>query len=56
MQRKVLKNRPDLHKKFDDIMKNEVDVTASNNSQVQQALTILRQSDEYKNLLLDWII
>ncbi len=48
--RKVLKNRPELHKKFDDIMKNDVDVTTSTNSQTQQALTILRQSDEYKKL------
>ena len=48
--KKVLKNRPELHKKFDDIMKNDVDVTASTNSQTQQALMILRQSDEYKKL------
>ena len=48
--KKVLKNRPELHKKFDEIMKNEVDVTASTNSQTQQALTILRSSDEYKKL------
>ena len=48
--RKVLKNRPELHKKFDEIMKNDVDVTASTNSQTQQALTILRSSDEYKKL------
>ena len=48
--KKVLKNRPELHKKFDEIMKNDVDVTASTNSQTQQALTILRSSDEYKKL------
>ena len=48
--KKVLKNRPELHKKFDDIMKNEVDVTASSSSQTSQALSILRQSDEYKKL------
>ena len=48
--KKVLKNRPELHKKFDEIMKNDVDVTASTNSQTQQALMILRQSDEYKKL------
>ena len=33
LAKKVLKNRPDLHKKFDDIMKNDVDLTASTNSQ-----------------------
>jgi hypothetical protein len=31
LAKKVLKNRPELHKKFDDIMKNDVDVTASTN-------------------------
>ena len=46
--RKVLKNRPDLHKKFDDIMKNEVDVTSSIKSQTSQALGILR-SDKVKS-------
>jgi hypothetical protein len=46
--RKVLKNRPDLHKKFDDIMKNEVDVTSSIKSQTSQALSILR-SDKVKS-------
>ena len=46
--RKVLKNRPDLHKKFDDIMKNEVDVTSSVKSQTSQALNILR-SDKVKS-------
>ena len=50
LAKKVLKNRPELHKKFDEIMKNDVDVTASTNSQTQQALTILRSSDEYKKL------
>jgi hypothetical protein len=50
LAKKVLKNRPELHKKFDDIMKNDVDVTASTNSQTQQALRILRESDEYKEL------
>jgi len=50
LAKKLLKNRPELHKKFDEIMKNDVDVTASNVSQGQQALTILRQSDEYKKL------
>jgi len=50
LAKKVLKNRPELHKKFDEIMKKDVDVTASNQSQTQQALSILRQSDEYKNL------
>ena len=50
LAKKVLKNRPELHKKFDDIMKNEVDVTASTNSQTQQALMILRESPEYKKL------
>jgi len=48
--KKLLKNRPELHKKFDDIMKNDVDVTASSTSQQSQALNILRQSDEYKKL------
>jgi len=46
--KKVLKNRPDLHKKFDDIMKNEVDVTSSVKSQTSQALNILR-SDKVKS-------
>ena len=46
--RKVIKNRPDLHKKFDDIMKNEVDVTSSVKSQTSQALNILR-SDKVKS-------
>ena len=46
--RKVLKNRPDLHKKFDDIMKNEVDVTSSVESQTSQTLGILR-SDKVKS-------
>ncbi len=46
--RKVLKNRPDLHKKFDDIMKNEVDLTSSVKSQTSQALNILR-SDKVKS-------
>ena len=50
LAKKVLKNRPELHKKFYDIMKNDVDVTASTNSQTQQALRILRESDEYKEL------
>ena len=45
---KVLKNRPDLHKKFDDIMKNEVDITSSVKSQTSQALNILR-SDKVKS-------
>jgi hypothetical protein len=40
--KRVLKNRPDLHKKFDKIMKNDVDVTTSNESQISQALRILR--------------
>ena len=64
--KKVLKNRPDLHKKFDDIMKNDVDPSISENSQISQALNILRStkgdkkstggmifkgSDYYKDLL-----
>lgn len=40
--KRVLKNRPDLHKAFDKIMKNDVDVTMSNESQISQALRILR--------------
>jgi hypothetical protein len=40
--KRVLKNRPDLHKKFDKIMKEDVDVTMSNESQISQALRILR--------------
>ena len=40
--KRVLKNRPDLHKKFDDIMKNDVDPSISQNSQISQALNILR--------------
>ena len=46
--KRVLKNRPDLHKKFDDIMKNEVDLTSSVKSQTSQALNILR-SDKVKS-------
>jgi hypothetical protein len=46
--KRVLKNRPELHKKFDDIMKNEVDVTRSIESQTSQALGILR-SDKVKS-------
>jgi len=48
--KRVLKNRPELHKKFDDIMKNEVDVTRSIESQTSQALGILR-SDKVKSSL-----
>lgn len=40
--KRVLKNRPDLHKKFDDIMKKDVDVSMSQESQISQALRILR--------------
>jgi len=43
--KRVLKNRPDLHKKFDKIMKNDVDVTMSNESQISQGLRILRSSE-----------
>ena len=46
--KRVLKNNPQLHKKFDDIMKNEVDVTRSIESQTSQALGILR-SDKVKS-------
>ena len=42
--RKVLKNRPELHKRFDDIMKNDVDPSISRESQISQALQILRSS------------
>jgi hypothetical protein len=48
--KRVLKNRPELHKKFDDILKNDVDPTMSNVSKEQTALKILRESDEYKKL------
>ncbi len=48
--KRVLKNRPELHKKFDDIYKNDVDPTMSNVSKEQTALKILRESDEYKKL------
>ena len=37
-------------------VKNEVDITASNNSQVQQALIFLDNLMNIKNLLLNWII
>ena len=40
--KRVLKNRPDLHKKFDNIMKNDVDPSISTESQISQALNILR--------------
>jgi len=50
LAKRVLKNRPELHKKFDDIMKNEVDVTRSIESQTSQALGILR-SDKVKSSL-----
>jgi len=46
--RRVLKNRPDLHKKFDDIMKNKVDPSMSTESQISQGLSILR-SDQVKS-------
>jgi hypothetical protein len=46
--KRVLKNNPQLHKKFDDIMKNEVDVTRSIEAQTSQALGILR-SDTVKS-------
>jgi len=64
--KRVLKNRPELHKKFDDIMKNDVDPSISQESQISQALNILRSkkvnkkskggiifkgSDYYKDLL-----
>jgi len=64
--KRVLKNRPDLHKKFDKIMKNDVDPSISQESQISQALNILRSpkidkkstggivfkgSDYYKDLL-----
>ena len=64
--RRVLKNNPQLHKKFDDIMKNEVDTSMSTESQISQGLSILRSktvkkkstggiifkgSDYYKDLL-----
>ena len=44
--KRVLKNRPDLHKKFDDIMKNDVDVTMTTESQARQALSILRENEK----------
>tara|TARA_R100000479_G_C6289834_1_gene166163 strand:- start:216 stop:494 length:279 start_codon:yes stop_codon:yes gene_type:complete len=47
--KRVLKNRPDLHKKFDEIMRDEVDPTMSNVSKEQMALKILRESKEYKD-------
>ena len=46
--RRVLKNRPELHKKFDDIMKNKVDPSMSTESQISQTLGILR-SDKVKS-------
>ena len=46
--RRVLKNRPDLHKKFDYIMKNKVDPSMSTESQISQTLGILR-SDKVKS-------
>ena len=48
--KRVLKNRPELHKKFDEIMRDEVDPTMSNVSKEQTALKILRESKEYKKL------
>ena len=46
--RRVLKNNPQLHKKFDDIMKNQVDTSMSTESQISQTLGILR-SDKVKS-------
>jgi len=46
LAKKFLKNRPDLHKKFDDIMKNDVDVTMTTESQARQALSILRENEK----------
>ena len=46
--RRVLKNNPQLHKKFDDIMKNQVDTSMSTESQISQGLGILR-SDTVKS-------
>lgn len=40
--KRVLKNRPELHKKFDDIMRKDVDPSISQESQISQALSILR--------------
>ena len=41
--KRVLKNRPDLHKKFDKIFDNETDVTMAFDSRVSEALRILRE-------------
>ena len=46
LAKRFLKNRPDLHKKFDDIMKNDVDVTMTTESQARQALSILRENEK----------
>jgi hypothetical protein len=40
--KRVLKNRPDLHKKFDKIMRDDVDPSSSVESQISEALRIMR--------------
>jgi len=40
--KRVLKNRPDLHKKFDDAFDNETDLTSSVDSRISQALRYIR--------------
>lgn len=41
--KRVLKNNPQLHKKFDDLFDNQTDLTSSVDSRISQALGILRK-------------
>ena len=46
--KRVLKNRPDLHKKFDKIMRDDVDPSSSVESQISEALRIMRSKVDKK--------
>ena len=45
LAKKVLKNRKDLHKKFDKIFDDETDLTSSVESRTSEALRILREGE-----------
>ena len=45
LAKKVLKNRKDLHKKFDKIFDDETDLTSSVQSRTSEALRILRENE-----------
>tara|TARA_A100001391_G_scaffold122939_3_gene83812 strand:+ start:1904 stop:2134 length:231 start_codon:yes stop_codon:yes gene_type:complete len=46
--KRVLKNRPDLHKKFDDAFDNQTDLTSSVDSRIDQALRYIRSFGKNK--------